>query len=464
MQRRLALALVALSLVATALAAAFVSTSAPRHVTLATRPSEADHVTLYENGLAAIELRRSFNATTQVTTLDLPLPPTAIFDSLTLAGDGVAVREMRSALDQTSGIHAGDTVTVHVGDQSYHGLVQAIDGGTLALRSDKGLTYVPTSQATVIEVEEAGATDAATPEPAPGALDASITVESAPGVHDVTVTYLAQGPGWTPSYRLDEDSGALTYFATLTGLDDWHDVSLDLVSGSPHVVYEQLPHAAVAPGVPAAMPAKGAAVSFGSSFAPSEPMGELHRYHYDGALDVSRGETVRLVVAQGNVTLERHFLEAATSLGCCADPGSRQDVAVLEKLRFRNALGEPLSPGTVRVYKDGDWVGEDTLPDTAPGDEANVTVAQSDEVKATLTLASHDALPSSDRWSYQLTVTSHAGDAKDLRVALEAPSYRTTITSESPGAAVEGTTATWDATLVPGASGTYVLAFETQKY
>jgi hypothetical protein len=61
-------------------------------------------------------------------------------------------------------------------------------------------------------------------------------------------------------------------------------------------------------------------------------------------------------------------------------------------------------------------------------------------------------------------VTSHAGDAKDLRVALEAPSYRTTITSESPGAAVEGTTATWDATLVPGASGTYVLAFETQKY
>ena len=375
MQRRLLLPIAVLALFGTLLAAAALLPSSPPHVPLARSAAEADHVTFYQNGIADVRLHRNFTATTDATDLDLPLPPGVVFGSLAVEGPGVSVVSVRSALAQTSGLHAGDTVTVHADAESYHGVLQAIEGDRLAIRAERGLVYVAASKATAIGVEPSGATDASPP----GSLAASVRVHAAPGAHEVTVSYLVQGAGWTPSLRLDAESGNLTFFATLTGLDDWGGVTLDLVAGAPHVVYQ--PQPTFMRDATAATPAMSAGLSYDQSFAPSTPLGELHRYHYEGKLDVARGESIRLVVAQGRVDVERRYLEVAAVTGY-GFPSDEVEVPVVEKLRFRNALSEPLPPGLVRVYQDGAWIGEDALPATPKGAEANVTLGSAQDVVA----------------------------------------------------------------------------------
>ncbi|MFA5861350.1 MAG: DUF4139 domain-containing protein [Candidatus Thermoplasmatota archaeon] len=461
MQRRITLLLVSLSLLATVLAAALVMRP-PGSVELSASPSEASHVTLYQNGLAAVRLNRSFNATAPETTLTFALPPTAIYDSVTIEGVGVSVKEIRSGLSQTSGAQPGDDVIVHVGAESYQGTVQAIEGGTLALTTTAGVTYMTLAQVTAIEVQGAARSSA------PGSVPATAIVRSEPGqTHNVTLSYLVQGPGWTPSYRLDADTGALTFFATLTASDDWRGVTLDVVSGTPHVIYTPSPqpyrYASRAAGAEAAAP------SFAASFSPSTPLGDLHRYHYAGTIDLSRGESARLVLAQGSVDILRHYDEAASSTGWGSAAGDSQDVTVLEKLEIRNALAEPLPAGALRAYRGGEWVGEDTLASTPVGDRANVTLASASEVKAKLTLVSHGASASSDTWTYALTVrnlmTGPGAHPIDLRVAQDFPSYRTTLLRTEPaGGIVTGSRVVWDATLPVGGSLTYSVTYETLKY
>ena len=60
--------------------------------------NDVDHVTLYENGLAAISLARSFSSPGGEQVLTFQVPTTAVFETLTVSGEGVAVEELRSAL------------------------------------------------------------------------------------------------------------------------------------------------------------------------------------------------------------------------------------------------------------------------------------------------------------------------------------------------------------------------------
>jgi hypothetical protein len=141
-------------------------------------------------------------------------------------------------------------------------------------------------------------------------------------------------------------------------------------------------------------------------------------------------------------------------------------VPLFEKLRIRNTLSEPMAAGTLRVYQAGQWVGEDLIQATPVGDETNVTVSSSVDVKGRLTLIAHEATSQSDVSTYRLTVTSHktSGNA-DVHAVLVAPDYRTTILSAEPaGGETLGTRVAWDTTLAPGASMAWTLRYETQKY
>lgn len=453
MQRRAVIAIVSLTLLASVVAAALViRPGSPVALTLT--PNAADRVMLYQNGLASVSLSRSFDATPDGTRLTFALPPTVVFDSVRLEGEGVTVKEIRSTTSQSSGIHPGDEVIVHVDAQKYAGTIQAIEDGTITLRTPTGLTYVEMTKATAIEITK---TDIA---PAPvGSLSAEALVIAPLGSHNVTLSYLLRGPGWTPTYALDADTGDLVFFATLTAADDWHGVSLDLMSGSPHLVYTPSVFARDA-GAPESA-SKGL---YDASFGESTQVGDLHRYHYDGTINLSRGEAARLVVAEGKAKIVRSYHEIHANTGWGGLSGDSQNVAVLEKLQIQNDLSEPLPAGTLRAYRGGEFVGEDTMESLPKGDATNVTLATSQDIKAKLTLVSNAADASKDAYSYSLSLRNFGG-ASDVRVVIDVPTFRTTLRSfEPPSGVARGGSVAWDAQLGAGESQTFAVSYETLKY
>lgn len=451
MQRRAVIAIVSLTLLASVVAAALVIRPGSP-VALTTTPNAADRVLLYQNGLAAVSLSRSFEATPDGTRLTFALPPTVVFDSVRLEGEGVTVKEIRSATSQSSGIHPGDEVIIHVDQQKFAGTVQSIEGGTITLRTATGLTYVEMSKATAVEVTKTNV--AATPV---GSLSAEALVIAPLGTHNVTLSYLLRGPGWTPSYALDADTGDLVFYATLTAGDDWHGVSLDLMSGSPNVVYTPSPFP---------QPAEGAIAraKTSDSFGESTPIGDLHRYRYEGTIDLSRGEAARLVVAEGKAKIVRSYHEVHANTGWGGVSGDEQNVAVLEKLQIQNDLSEPLPAGILRAYRQGEFVGEDMLQSVPKGDATNVTLATSQDIKAKLTLVSHGADASKDTYSYSLSLRNF-GRASDVRVVIDVPTFRTTLRSFEPATGVaKGGFVAWDAQLGEGATQSFAVTYETLKY
>ncbi|MCA1820110.1 MAG: hypothetical protein LC620_08715, partial [Halobacteriales archaeon] len=242
-------------------------------------PNEVDHVSLYQNGLAAISLVRPFDSTGGSQVLTLSLPTTTIFDSLTVTGDGVAVRELRSSLSADPALHPGDRLLVRTDDGStISGTFLAQEDDQLMLAKEDGTAVVRFAHITAVEVS--GRTIAPG---GPGSTSVSILVSAPAGHHVVRVAYLAQGVGWNPNYILDPDTGAMTFFATLTGLQDWANVTLDLVAGNPNMVYTPQTYA---PRLEYAGMGGAMDLASTSTYAPpvggSETLGAMHRYHYEG--------------------------------------------------------------------------------------------------------------------------------------------------------------------------------------
>lgn len=461
-RRSVALGLTALTLVAAAASAALLLGDAPR-VALTSAASEADHVTLYQNGLAAVELTRSFESVGGTTMLSLSLPTTARFDSLQVdAGDGAIVRELRSSLSASGSLQPGEQVALHVeGNRTFEGTFLGLEEGSLRLASGSGVTLVQAGK--VVAIEVAGQREGPS---APGSVEATVLVDAPPGNRTVRVSYLAFGAGWTPSYELDLDAARLTFFGTLVGLDDWRNVTLDLVSGAPRLVLQPRPVPGPVPMYASrlVMDESAKAGATADVAASSVPVGELHRFRLDGPVDLRRGETLRVAIESGTIDVARHYLEAAAGTGWGMLAGERQDVQVSERLTLRNSLAEPLPPGIVRAYRDGTWVGEDSMQALARNETTNLTLAFSEDVTARLVLERHDAQPGLDRATYAMTVTNRKAEPVDLRAALSIPTYRTTVTAIEPAPAEQtGAQVAWDRTLAPGESATFRVSYETQQ-
>ena len=461
MDRRLvSLAAVGIVVGATLAGAAFFL-GVPR-VRLTDSPSEADQVTLYQNGLAFVELHRAFDAGPGQVALVFSVPMTTIFDSLVVQGDGVQVLELRSALAAVPWVQPGDEVTIHVAERTYRGTVLATDNGQVALSTPQGTTLVDASKIEAIEMAGKPARESG-----PGSAEVTALVQAASGARSVRLSYLASGPGWSPSYRMGLADGAFAFEATLTGLYDWQNVSLDLVSGSPNVVASyQPPSPQPVFRVGAAMDAAGAPSGSGGGIGPSTQLGELHRYHLERPITLARGETVRLPVLEGKVEVLRHYFEAQGSTGFGGYAGARSDLQVLERAELKNTLTEPLPPGVVRFYRDDTWIGEDMLPATPRNDTANVTLARSEEVHAKVVLSSFEARSDRDRSTYTLTVENlrTATDPIDLRATLSIPSYRTNVLSVEPAPDEQnGGQVAWNAEVAQGKTATFRVTFETLR-
>jgi hypothetical protein len=445
--------------------AAFASVLTVPRTPLSRGLDDADHVTLYQNGLAAIRLVRPFEGVGGDQVLTLQLPTTTVFDSLTIRGEGVAVKEMRSSLAADPALRPGDILTVHTRDgKSTEGTFQSQQGGQILLTRDGGTVLVQADQVTRIDVS-----GRAVDPSGPGSTTVDVLVRASAGPRSVHVSYLAQGAGWTPNYVLDPATGAMTFFATLTGLQDWRNVTLDLMAGSPNVVLTPQPSGdfryggiggAVAP-----------AAEYDSGFGSSQSLGALHRYSYRGTVDMARGQTIRLAVVDGKAEIPRHYYHAS------AGPSPYEWTGLPELYQLRNTLGETLPRGAVRVYLDGEFVGSDTLPALGKTEQGNITVARSNDVKARVVLEREErSVPRAEPQPngvlrnvvtvtrvYDLQVRNLADETVDTRATFQAnegPRTKVASVQPSPDSTVGGLRV-WNAQLPAGATSHYRLTIET---
>jgi hypothetical protein len=458
------LALVAVAGLLLATFAAAVVLVGPPRVRLSESATEADHVTLYQNGLAFVELARSFASDGGETQLIFALPTSAVFDSVRIEGQGIEVRELRSALAADPLLSPGDDVRVLLEDGArYEGTLLSVESGQLVLAAGNGTVLLSAEKVVAVELPTRVPADAP-----PGTADLAALVNAPVGARVVTLTYLARGPGWTPTYSLDLDSERLAFQATLTGLADWANVSLDLVAGSPNIVATPFPSGdgydyRVAAGKEAA--ASPFAGGGGSGFTPSTPLGDLHRYHLQRPVSLHRGEAMRLPVLDGDLDVMKHYYNMDAGLGWGGPAGQEQRADVLERIEVRNTLTEPLPPGVVRFYRNDTWVGEDNLPNLAKGDRTNLTLARASEVVGRVTLESLQSTPTSDRYSYVLHIQNLGAATIDVRIAANWGSYRTNLLDAQPKPQEQyGSSAAWVAHLERGASAEFRVSYEQLRY
>lgn len=450
MERRFLATLGVLTVVAGFAVAAYVS-EGPVRTTLSRSPDAADHVTLYENGLAAVALRRSFDSTGATQVIRYALPTTTVFESIRLEGEGVQVKETRSSLSDRPFAQPGDDVVLHIdGGATFTGVLLSLEDGTFLVDQGEGHGTAVVAAGQVKAIEVKGRT--VRPE-GPGTTNVDFVVDSAAGNHTVKLSYLAQGPGWTPSYQLDVGTGRITFFATVTGVADWSDVGLDIVAGSPRVVAQARFQAASLSFDRITLGGAGGAGNAGDgysdAFEPSTALGDLHKYHYPARMSFQRGETVRLAVLTGSVEVQRHYyrLEGA---------GGMERVQAFETYQVRNTLSEPLASGVVRMYLGDEWVGADTMQDVGRGESTNVTSASSGEVKGEVVTVEHHSTGygsgSSEDWTYRFTVKNHRqGDGASIDVHAEFRlDYYQTVTLDRHPDAVTDQKAVWDFQLPGG--------------
>lgn len=453
-----AAALAAGGLLLATFAGAAVLLGTPR-IQLHDQPSEADQVTLYQSGLAFIGLGRDFLAPGGEALLTFAVPTTAIFDSLRIIGQGVEVIEVRSTLAERPVLEVGDRVAVHLDGEVFRGTILSLDEGQAALSKDGGgFALLDLGKAQAVEVEGRSIVEAK-----PGSAEVTALVKAPAGNHTVRLSYLARGPGWEAVHKMDAATGAWAFEAVLTGLEDWADVELDLVAGSPNVVYtpslQAKDFAYDERATMAGLAAAGAPSADG--FSPSTPLGDLHRYHLQRPVDLAKGETVRLPVLDGTVQVLRNYYEATGSTGWGGLSGDRQLVTVRERSEIKNVLPEPLQPGLVRFYREDTWIGDDALPAVPKGDRANVTLALAQDVKAKVVLESVRSTGDRDTYTYALVVENFKDRAVDLRATMGYGTYRTNLLRAEPAAEEQqGGMLAWNDALEPGASKTYRITYE----
>lgn len=436
------------------------------HVSLTQSANDVDHVSLYQNGIAAISLARPFQSVGGDQVLTVALPTTTIFESLTASGEGIAVKEMRSSLSSDPALHPGDTLLVHMDDGAIHkGSFVSQDGGQFLLATDGGTTLVQTSHVSAVEVSGRRLDPSG-----PALTTVSILITAAPGRHNVRVSYLATGAGWNPSFILDPTTGDMTFFATLTGMQDWRNVTLDLISGSPNLVYGVNGGSYSLRASAAYDMSADSASGYSPQVGASESVGSLHRYRYNGTVELAKGETVRLPMATGKAEIQRHYYEALAG-----DSANNDWQALPEKYQLRNTLGEMLPAGPIRVYLGGEWVGSDTLPALGKGEVGNITVAHSNDVKSRVDQVSQTSTdpvfldPKSNQGSYMQTtvydlqVRNLADFRIDLRAVLQTfDQSGHQIIATSPPAHLEGYRV-WNQNVAAGATAHFSFTIERSQ-
>lgn len=282
----------------------------------------------------------------------------------------------------------------------------------LVLETERGRVYVDSSMIAYAEVQ--GARD--TIRQTKPVLE--LTVKEGPAPARITMSYLAKGIAWAPSYRLDISNGdqlTIEQKAVIKNeLEDAKDTDMYLISGFPsvqfaHVTsplslnttwtgffqqlsqqirpYSGLAHAATQQAVMTNV----AFPNYGHGEGPdlsAIPLGEGPDIHYQpiGRRSLKAGDALAFSIASASASYERIIEwivpdtrgpdgQYLAEHRLREDPDAYEDAA-WDAVRFKNPLPFPMTTGPVIITDDGRFQGQQMCYWTNKGESATVHVTK----------------------------------------------------------------------------------------
>jgi hypothetical protein len=382
-----------------------------------TDENTADMVTIYGNGVTFVEYERSVTVQNGSQDIQFYLPSGALTDTLTVSG--ISVDQIATSDDNHAILNSGDVITVYTQDGVYTGTFLSWDT-TLVLEANNGTIMIPTTQITKIVLNEMVQVQG------PNIL-VDVQTDSPPGDYEINVSYLMRGPTWTPTYFVDLNTSYLRCWATIENVESWSNVTLVLVSGGPHIVYNG----------PIVQP-----LEYGLVPASSVPLvestatttDEYHEYTYNSRVSFENGTTVRLPLFNGTVGLRQEYFWS--------------DGDVENRYYLNDTLDEPLASGTVEFYRGDTWVGEDSIDYTPSNAESIEVVNYAYDIKVNSTVTKSIVQNGYEDQGITLAVTNYKSTSIQIMIQQDIDGY--TLVSSTPPANRTGSTLSWTITLDPG--------------
>lgn len=285
----------------------------------------------------------------------------------------------------------------------------------LVLQTEKGHTYVDTSMIAFLRVDDQASTVSRR-------RPVLLVTASGMGVKPatVTITYLAKGMAWAPSYRVDISDASMLELeqkaVVKNELEDLEDVEVQLISGFPSVEFSHV----LSPLSPRTSWANffrqlnrrvgnqnhiitqnvasyGGSSNTGGVDTSITPEGEgvdLH-YHSIGKRSLLEGESLMLSVASGRTAYERVVEwivpDTRDANGRYIDDWRRQqnpeqyeDVA-WDAVRFSNPLSFPMTTGPAMIVSNGRFSGQGTTPWVNRGEETTLHITKALSIRTSST-------------------------------------------------------------------------------
>lgn len=206
------------------------------------------------------------------------------------------------------------------------------------------------------------------------------------GTQEISVRYHASGMSWEADYALTLGSKAeLDGWVTLRNQSgtDFEVQNLRLVAGELNRVPRH---------TPVMMQERAYAMDASASvpMMKQSPVGDYHAYDFPGQVTLKKNDTtqLRLIQAEG-ITFDRVY--KVTGIATNYGNQSRQEVSPEVWISFGNAKGnkldEPLPAGNIRVYENRDggetFIGENRVAHTRAGGEVDVMIGRAFDLSAT---------------------------------------------------------------------------------
>ena len=391
----------------------FASLTQTSGTTVQTASDAADTVTVYGNGVTFVTFEQPVTLENDTSTVDFYLPSGALTD--TVAVSGINVVKIVTSNENQPIINRGDEITVCTENGNYTGTFVSWDT-SLLLQVNNETLMIPTSTITMIILNEIVQVQG------PRTL-VQVTTDSPPGDYQMNVSYLMSGPQWHPTYFVDLDTSYLQCWATLENVESWTNFTLVLVSGGPHLVYDdtsvfQLNSYAV----PLMADVSSPSIEFTST-----ATDEYHEYTYGAKVSFEAGTTVKLPLFEGTVKLRQEYYWSGGQ--------------VQNRYHINNTLSEPLASGTVEFYRGAQWMGEDSIGYTPVNAESIAIVNYADDIQVSSTVTKLITQNNYEDQGTTLTIQNYKPIDVQLLIQQDISGYD--LVTATPNATRVGSTLSW---------------------
>jgi hypothetical protein len=383
--------------------------------------SDDSMVTVYGNGVTFIQYTARVALGNGANDIQFLLPAGALTDTLTVSG--INVLHIATSNENSSVIENGDIITVYTQSGAYTGKFISWDT-MLLLEADNGTIMIPTASITRITLNEVVQVQG------PNTL-VDVTTDSPPGDYQINVSYLMRGPQWSPTYFVNLDTSYLRCWATVENVENWNNFTLVLVSGGPHIVYNNPIN------VFDAYIHRPAITSAELDFV-TTTTDEYHEYTYNSKLSFEEGTTVKLPLFNGTVGLRQEYFWS--------------NGEVQNRYHLNDTTGEPLASGTVEFYRGNAWVGEDSIGYTPVKAESIAVVNYADDIRATATVTKSIIQGSYEDQGTNITITNYKPTS--VQILIQQDTYGYTLVASAPSATTVGSTLSWTINVNPDETAT----------